>query len=53
MLGDQRAFARHLLGVDLAHALQAVGFGIGQLLARVGFAGRLDAARLRRCLPRP
>jgi hypothetical protein len=41
-------FALHLRGVDLADALQAVGLGVGELLARLGFAGRLDPARLRR-----
>ena len=46
MPGHQGAFARHLLGVDLADAVHAVGLGLGQLLAGVGLAVGFDAAGL-------
>ena len=48
VLGQQRALCRHLASVGLAHLHHAVGLGIGQLLARFGFSGYLDAARLGR-----
>src|SRR5258705_1196301 len=47
MLGDERAFARHLLGIAFAHAFDAIGLGIRELLPRVGFTAGLDEPRLR------
>jgi hypothetical protein len=44
---DQGAFAAHLLGVRLADLVEAVDLGVGELLARLGLAVRLDATRLR------
>src|SRR5262249_4215793 len=46
MAGANGALERHVLSVRLAPSFQAVCLGIGELLARFGFARRLDTARL-------
>jgi hypothetical protein len=45
--GDQRVIALHLVARNLADAFEPIGFGVGQLAARIGFARGFDAARLR------